>query len=211
MTKQASDTREKILKTACHLFAENGYRATTIAAICQTAGANIAAVNYHFVSKENLYQKAWQYAHKMVHDRVPHDGGVSEDAPPEARLRGQISAGLQRAMLGEALEFRIVRGEMANPTGLLKQVIEEAIAPLRKATRRALQELLGPKATQKDIKLCEVFVISPWMHLTHRIEAEKHEGLAPVFAEEDLDYMTDHFTAFALAGIREFAERINAR
>jgi hypothetical protein len=46
------------------------------------------------------------------------------------------------------------------------------------------------------------------MHLTHNRQAEKHKGLAPVFREEMLDDMADHFTAFALAGIRQTRKRL---
>jgi tRNA U34 5-methylaminomethyl-2-thiouridine-forming methyltransferase MnmC len=46
------------------------------------------------------------------------------------------------------------------------------------------------------------------MHITHRWQAEKHEGLAPVFHDDMLEAMVDHFTAYALAGIRDVRRRI---
>lgn len=207
--RQSAETREKILRAASHLFAEKGYRGTTIAQICRAAPANIAAVNYHFGSKEKLYQEAWRHAHERVLAQVPPDGGVGPDRPPDERLRGRIRAGLQRAMLGDAVEFRIMRNEMVNPTGLLRQVIDDAIRPIRKATQAILRELLGPKAADMDVKLCEVCVVAPWMHVHHHKQAEKHEGLAPVFREEMLERMADHFTAFALAGIRQTRKRLD--
>ena len=206
--RQSGETRKKILDTACRLFAEKGYRGTTVAVICRTAEANIAAVNYHFGSKENLYQRAWRHAHDQLLMRVPPDGGVAADKPAVEQLRGRIRAALQRAMLGDAIEFGIMRNEMANPTGLLRQVIDDAIRPIRQATQAILRELLGPQATDLDVELCEVYVIAPLMHVTHHRQAEKHEGLAPVFREEMLEAMVDHFTAFAMAGTREVRRRI---
>ena len=47
-------TREDILKTAEILFARQGYAETSLRQITEEAGVNIAAVNYHFRSKENL-------------------------------------------------------------------------------------------------------------------------------------------------------------
>ncbi|MFJ8600335.1 TetR/AcrR family transcriptional regulator [Streptomyces shenzhenensis] len=48
------DTRTQILDAAEHLFAEHGYRGTSVRAITKLAGANLAAVGYHFGSKAEL-------------------------------------------------------------------------------------------------------------------------------------------------------------
>ncbi|MBE9528391.1 MAG: TetR/AcrR family transcriptional regulator [Proteobacteria bacterium] len=47
-------TQKKILDAAEKLLAHNGYHATTLRAITAEAGVNVAAVNYHFGSKEAL-------------------------------------------------------------------------------------------------------------------------------------------------------------
>jgi AcrR family transcriptional regulator len=48
------DTRTQILDAAEHLFAERGFHATSVRAITDLAGANLAAVGYHFGSKAEL-------------------------------------------------------------------------------------------------------------------------------------------------------------
>jgi AcrR family transcriptional regulator len=48
------DTRTQILDAAEHLFAERGFRGTSVRAITHRAGANLAAVGYHFGSKADL-------------------------------------------------------------------------------------------------------------------------------------------------------------
>ncbi|MFD3482609.1 TetR/AcrR family transcriptional regulator [Streptomyces sp. NPDC058665] len=48
------DTRTQILDAAEHLFAEHGYRGTSVRAITKLAGANLAAVGYYFGSKAEL-------------------------------------------------------------------------------------------------------------------------------------------------------------
>ncbi|MEV6013683.1 TetR/AcrR family transcriptional regulator [Streptomyces sp. NPDC051976] len=48
------DTRTQLLDAAEHLFAEHGYRGTSVRAITKLAGANLAAVGYHFGSKAEL-------------------------------------------------------------------------------------------------------------------------------------------------------------
>jgi AcrR family transcriptional regulator len=48
-------TKERILDTAEVLFAQKGYRAVSVREITSAARCNLAAVNYHFGKKENLY------------------------------------------------------------------------------------------------------------------------------------------------------------
>lgn len=48
-------THERILDAAERLFAEHGFNATSLRQITTSATANLAAVNYHFGDKENLY------------------------------------------------------------------------------------------------------------------------------------------------------------
>jgi len=67
-------TRRRVLECACAIFADKGYRDTTIAEICRQAKANIAAVNYHFGDKETLYGEALQYAFGVANERYPIDG-----------------------------------------------------------------------------------------------------------------------------------------
>lgn len=55
-----ADTRQRILDAARDLFAERGYRGTTVRDITTTAKANIAAVGYYFESKERLYEAVLQ-------------------------------------------------------------------------------------------------------------------------------------------------------
>jgi AcrR family transcriptional regulator len=49
------DTRTQILDAAERLFAERGFRGTSIRAITDRAGANLAAVGYHFGSNAELW------------------------------------------------------------------------------------------------------------------------------------------------------------
>src|SRR5215472_13313064 len=48
------DTKQRILDTAERLIADQGYAATSLRNIIGEAGVNLAAVHYHFGSKEDL-------------------------------------------------------------------------------------------------------------------------------------------------------------
>ena len=51
------NTRDKILNAAGEVFAEQGFEGATVRAITERAGVNLAAVNYHFRDKAELYTR----------------------------------------------------------------------------------------------------------------------------------------------------------
>jgi AcrR family transcriptional regulator len=51
------DTKDKIIEVATALFADHGYEGASVREIAKNAGVNLAAINYHFTSKQNLYQE----------------------------------------------------------------------------------------------------------------------------------------------------------
>jgi AcrR family transcriptional regulator len=55
----ASGTRDRILNAAEALFMQHGFEATSMRAITAEAGVNLAAVNYHFGSKERLIEEVF--------------------------------------------------------------------------------------------------------------------------------------------------------
>lgn len=61
MTKNGLNTEERIFHSACEVFLLYGYHGTTIRKITELSGANNAALNYYFRSKEKLYQKVLEY------------------------------------------------------------------------------------------------------------------------------------------------------
>ena len=58
--RHGPETRGRILDAAEALFVEHGLEATSMRMITALAGVNLAAVNYHFGSKENLIQEVFR-------------------------------------------------------------------------------------------------------------------------------------------------------
>ena len=52
----SADTKTRILDAAEHLFMEHGFEATSLRQLTAAASVNLAAVNYHFGTKEELFQ-----------------------------------------------------------------------------------------------------------------------------------------------------------
>lgn len=205
--KSGINTREKLLRAASEVFADKNYRDATIAEICEKAEANIAAVNYHFNDKETLYREAWRYAFAESITTYPPDGGVSKDASPEERLRGQISALLHRIADENNKEFPIVQKEFVSPTGLLDEVIREELEPMHDRTEAVVRELLGPQASDVDVLFCAVSIINqcanPIVAKKRQRINEAGEIIESPSGIEDVDAFADHVTRFSLAGVAE--------
>ncbi|MHC4777235.1 MAG: TetR/AcrR family transcriptional regulator, partial [Planctomycetota bacterium] len=158
--RDARETQERLLAAAGAVFAEKGYEKTTVAEICQKAGANIASVNYHFGSKKKLYAEAWRNEFRKSIEAHPPAGGVPKCAPAEERLRGRILSLLRRVLDKDCLEFDIIHKEMASPTGLLHEVARESIGPIRRELAGIVRELLGKGSTDKEVRLCKRSIMS---------------------------------------------------
>jgi AcrR family transcriptional regulator len=72
-------TREKILEVAGVLFSKKGYAGVSVREIAKEASVNLAAVNYHFQNKENLYWEVFFNGYKWIDEGVKKldDGQIS--------------------------------------------------------------------------------------------------------------------------------------
>jgi TetR/AcrR family transcriptional regulator, regulator of cefoperazone and chloramphenicol sensitivity len=202
------DTRRRLLDAAGILFARKGFRGTTTADICRTAGANVAAVNYHFRSKEDLYVAAWRHEFERSITAYPPDGGVAANAPAEDRFRGHIQALVRRCKDPASRDLDIAHREMSNPTGLLAEVMHRSIEPLRQMHLDIIRKLLGHRATEQEVQLCEMSIHAQcFMALMH----ERHRRLAPQGVRQAAPprlriqeaALAEHVIRFSLAGLRE--------
>src|SRR2546428_31549 len=58
MSGRDLETRERLLRTAARMFADRGFKRVTVRDICRRARANVAAVDYHLLSKLALHREA---------------------------------------------------------------------------------------------------------------------------------------------------------
>jgi AcrR family transcriptional regulator len=143
-----SDTRQKILDTAERLFGENGYHATSLRQIIAAAGVNLAAIHYHFGSKQELLdalilRKAGPVNEQRIAllEQVVAQAGsgpVAIEKVLGAFLAPMASAAEQNP------QFVRVMGRL-HAEGLLPAVVEKHFQPVigrfRVAMQRALPEL----------------------------------------------------------------------
>lgn len=60
------ETKKKIITCAGRLMAEKGSAAVTSKEICESAGVNTAAVNYHFGSRDGLHLAVLSYVQNYI-------------------------------------------------------------------------------------------------------------------------------------------------
>jgi AcrR family transcriptional regulator len=63
-------TKKKILQVAARLFAGRGPLETSILDIAQEADVNVAAINYHFHSKERLLNEVLRQIHQEMTEEI---------------------------------------------------------------------------------------------------------------------------------------------
>lgn len=86
----AVDTKLALLDSASHLFAQQGFKGTSVRAITSAARANLGAVTYHFGSKQALYMAVLERATSPLRQRLA--GAISETAAPLDRLESAVRA-----------------------------------------------------------------------------------------------------------------------
>jgi len=150
----AAATKERILDAAETLFMESGYEATTLRAITTLAGVNLAAANYHFGSKEELFQAVLtrrldpmnqervDLLTELEHEAAPHP------VPCEKILAAMFIPALRLARdpeRGGKNYLRLLGRAYADPAPFIRQFLSEQyavmIARFKAAFGRALPEL----------------------------------------------------------------------
>ena len=121
------DAKDTLLENAIEVFADHGYRDAKIADIVKRAKANIAAVNYHFGSKDQLFVAALRRAYKEADEVYPSDGGLGADASSREKITAIGRAILRRSFApGKAGNFnRIMSKTIHHPSSPVEMIMKE--------------------------------------------------------------------------------------
>lgn len=207
-TNASDQTRAKLIEIAGRVFAERGYRAATVREICLQAGANIAAVNYHFRDKLGLYTEVLRQSVCAAHmDRAR--AALDQNISPEEKLRAVIRVrvhSLRRADVPD-WHFRIVAHELAAPTPALPMVIDEALLPIHGRLLEIVGSLLELPPNDEKTRLCVYSIIGQMVlyALAQPVLARLWPGLK--MTSQQLDRIADHIADFSLAYVRQAGPR----
>lgn len=91
------NTKERILHAAEDLFAQHGFAGTSLRQVTSRADVNIAAVNYHFGSKENLVNEVFKHRMDDMSEKRLSALAKTVEKDPED-LEGILQAFIQPAL-----------------------------------------------------------------------------------------------------------------
>ncbi len=124
------DVRNHLLNTAGPIFADHGYRGATVRDICAAAGVNVAAVNYYFGDKRQLYVATVRRAHQLRAEEVPMPVW-SPHMAASSKLRSFVATLMERMLgrRGAAWPTRLMLREVLNPTEACRALVEDYFRP----------------------------------------------------------------------------------
>lgn len=173
MAEQSDEhTRERILDQAERLFAVKGFEAVSIREITRAAASNLAAVNYHFGNKKNLYMEVFRerwmirtrlvrqcFAEKLADNPNP---SISEilHAMARAFLDGPLSEDQRRQ---HAL---LMQREMSCPGDALKMVVEEVMRPYHEELMALLRPNIPGHVDEDRLRLYVLSILGMTLYFT---------------------------------------------
>lgn len=195
-------TREKLIDAAGPVFAEHGFHKATVREITDRAGANVAAVNYHFRDKAELYSECLRAAHCTAMEAAGECECPSDAA--RDRLRHFIDRMVRRLLNPNrpAWHHAIMSREMLEPSGALDQLVERGIRPDCHELMEIIEDLAGGKVSRDRTFLFSFSVVSQCLFfLQNRPIIER---LYPKYTSKPpaVEELVEHIYAFSLAGIR---------
>ena len=197
------DTRKRLLDAAGELFAERGFDATNVRDITSKAGTNIAAVNYHFGNKENLYIEAVRHGASSCNDSSPMPIWAVE-TKAEERLRDFIRAFLKRILRSDmpAWHRLLIFREVAQPRpGACEEFVRDFVRPTFETLLRILREMVPASVQGMELHLLGGSIVGQCLHYHHN----RHVIALLVGEDEssgyDIERLTDHLWRFSVAAL----------
>jgi AcrR family transcriptional regulator len=205
-------TKERILDEAEHLFALKGYHNTSLREITGKAVANLAAVNYHFGSKENLLDAVIKRRlNHLDRQRLGQLEDITAVAQKDKRLprvddilRAFIEPTI-RSLTPEAESrdfITIISRAHTDPDGTIRHLFLQKLRPTFEAFLRALSEAL-PQLPVNTVHCRFLFAIGAMAHTIMRAGHSEFFTHLPVDDAQNVDVLslTEELIAFASRGM----------
>ena len=141
-------TSEKILTAARELFEEKGFDQTSVRDIAAHAGVNVALINYHFESKENLLLTILETSMDSTRMKLNdiNDSGLT----PEEKLKEVITMYVNK-IFSNCRYYHFIHREFANNNRPeLAEGINKIVGRNGMEFRKLLEEGQKKKSFKKD-------------------------------------------------------------
>lgn len=195
-------TKARLLEAAGQEFAEKGFDGATVRTICARAGVNLAAVNYHFGDKDQLYTSALFEAHRCGAAGVNVEEMLAGE--PVEQLRLFINHFLRNTLALDQTggwQTALIMREMHRPTSASRSLVDQVIRPKFEALRGIIKRI-RPDLEDRRLVATVFSVIGQCLY--YRIGRPVAERLIgpEVFASLDPEFLTDHITNFILSALQ---------
>jgi len=205
VVERGERTRRALLDTAERLFAEHGFAATSLRRITSAAGANLAAVHYHFGSKQELFSALFHRRVEPINRaRLARLGELESAAAPDRPALRDLVDALIRPVLdlrgepGGADFARLVARLFTEPNEHLAAVhgeFEQVRARFLPALAARLPHLSRERlATRMQFTIGSMAAV---LSRAHRLDELSCSG-GPLLPSE---LLVDELVTFAAAGL----------
>jgi AcrR family transcriptional regulator len=162
-----NETRELLLEAAGKVFGDKGFGAATSKEICQLAGANPAAVVYHFGSLDGLYAAVLLEARNRLVSTEMLAAVVAGDRDPKAKIESFIGL-LVKTLVGpgsRSWAARVIGREMISPSKIPGEFTDTELQGRVKILKTIVSELTGLPLDHAAVSRGVVSVIAPFLLL----------------------------------------------
>ncbi|OGR34645.1 MAG: hypothetical protein A2051_02200 [Desulfovibrionales bacterium GWA2_65_9] len=199
-----NSTRLRLLHAARKVFSEYGLKNATVRDICDLAEANVAAVSYHFGSKEELYIAVIKDHIENMERQYPRNLGVTADSTPEARLRAFVRSHLCQFVgdgdpVNELLSRRLTQ-EIIEPSRHFLDIFERYCTASRSLLLDIVRAFL-PDSDDLTVSRCGSCIIGQCLLFDFAREAITRMSPELGLKADNLDAITDFIMGFSLGGI----------
>jgi AcrR family transcriptional regulator len=205
----AAFTKERILDAAENLFMEHGFEATSLRSITAAAGVNLAAVNYHFGTKEELFQSVLtRRLDPMNQDRVDLLTRLEAEAAPDPLPCDRILMALFIPALTLARDpqrggknfLRLLGRAYADPAPFIRRFLSEQYAAMIGRFKAAFSRAL-PNLPRKELSWRLHFIMGALSYTLAGTDALKLIAeLNPLETDND-EVLLRRLAPFLLAGL----------
>ena len=206
-------TRERILDAAERLFMAHGYEGTSMRQITGDAAVNLAAVNYHFGSKESLMQEVFRRRLGWLNDermRVLNEMELAADGNP---LRpSQIVDGYFGTLLrmadaderGGVTFLRLLGRTLTDPSEFIRTFLADEYAGVMERYKAALFKAL-PDVPKAEIVWRFHFMLGATSYAiagTDALRVVTDWQIEPADTVDRTDRLLPRLMSFLLGGLR---------
>jgi AcrR family transcriptional regulator len=209
VARAAVETKERILDAAETLFMEHGYEATSLRSLTTAADVNLAAVNYHFGTKEELFQAVLTRRLDPMNQRRLEllTRFESESAPKPLPCDRILSALLVPALAlardparGGSNFLRLLGRAYADPAPFIRQLLSDQYAEMITRFKAAFARAL-PQMPRKELSWRLHFIMGALSYTLAGTDALKLIAeLNPLETAND-EILLRRLAPFLLAGL----------